>query len=301
MTTFNNIATLAMNSKTAASVAEATSRESILEPKYDGIRLLINITEIGVLTYARSGKSKTGKLPEIEAELFAALPAGTWIDAEAVDFNADGTQNWGGAQSVLGSDVARAKTISGSIRLVVFDILAYGGTDARSLKLRQRRVLLDAIFAEAEFERVVLSPAMPATEESHTANLEAGFEGSMVKHLDAPYMSGKRAACSLKLKATDTVDAVITGYKAAEPGSWIDRLGLIGAIEFVHYENGQAIHGRCSGMDTATRRLITEQRKELHLTVIEVAYMTRMPGTGKLRHPQFKRFRPDKTAEECKS
>ena len=37
-----------------------------------------------------------------------------------------------------------------------------------------------------------------------------------------------------------------------------------------------------------------------HLTgmVIEVSYMTRMPG-GKLRHPQFKRIRTDKTAEEC--
>jgi len=128
-----NPATLAMNSKTAASVAEATIRESALEPKYDGIRLLVHVTETGVKMYARSGNSKTGKLPAIDAELRMNFPAGTWLDAEAVAFNEDGTQDWGGAQSVLGSGTTRAALLSGKIRLVVFDLLAHGGLDARKI------------------------------------------------------------------------------------------------------------------------------------------------------------------------
>jgi ATP-dependent DNA ligase len=291
--------TLAMNSKTATSVAEAASgRESILEAKYDGIRLLIEVTETGVNAFARSGKSKSGKLPAIEAEFYANLPAGTWLDGEAVAFNTDGTQDWGGAQSVLGSGVARAAAGSDKIRFVVFDLLAFGGQDARTVPLRGRRELLASIFDGASFDRVILSPAVEATEEAHQANLEAGYEGSMVKHLDAPYMSGKRSASSLKLKATDTIDCIITGYKAAEAGSWIARDGMIGAIEFKHLaEDGTWIEGRCSGMDTATRRAITDNGAALVGTVIEVSYMTKMPS-GTLRHPQYKRLRSDKTAAE---
>lgn len=311
---FENIAKLAMNSKTAASVEEAVgSREAIIEPKYDGIRLLINITEDGVRAYARSGKSKTGKLPAIEAELAAHLPAGTWLDGEAVAFNEDGTQDWGGAQSVLGSGVAKAAAASDSIRFVVFDLLAHSGNDARKLPLRHRRELLEMIFSQPgdnvdgwerdgkEWERVVLSPQLPATDEAHAANLELGFEGSMVKHLDAPYASGKRSTASLKLKATDTVDCVVTGFSAPKPG-WIAREGMIGAIEFEHYaEDGTPIQGKCSGMTSGERRYITANQAELLGKVIEVSYMTKMPGTGKLRHPQFQRIRTDKTAEECRS
>jgi ATP-dependent DNA ligase len=298
-----DISKLAMNSKTAASVAEACgSRDSVIEPKFDGIRLLINIAENGVYAYSRSGKSKTGKLPAIEAELAANLPAGTWIDGEAVAFNKDGTQDWGGAQSVLGSGVAKAAAASGVIRFVVFDLLAHGGLDARSLPLRQRRLLLEMIFAnEDKFRNIILSPQGEASDEAHEVNLTLGFEGSMVKHLDAPYQSNRRSANSLKLKATDTVDAVITGFLPAEPGSWIAQAGYIGKIEFTHYQDGVAIEGRCSGMTTAERADFTARQAELIGTVIEVSYMTRMPGTGKLRHPQFKRLRNDKTAEECKS
>lgn len=297
---FENPAALAMNSKTADSVEDATRREAIIEPKYDGIRLLIHRDENSVKVYARSGNSKTGKLPAIEAEILAAFPAGTWLDGEAVAFNADGTQDWGGAQSVLGSDATRHMDRS-RIRLVVFDLLAHGGLDARSLPLRNRRELLESIFAVGNFQLAQLSPAQPATPEAHEEHLALGFEGSMVKHLDAPYASGRRSPSSLKLKATDTVDAVITGYKPAEPGSWIARAGWIGAIEFTHYENGLAIEGRCSGMDVPERQMLTERADELIGTVIEVSYMTRMPGTGKLRHPQFKRLRTDKTAEECRA
>lgn len=291
-------ATLAMNSKTAATVEKAVgSHDSILEPKYDGIRLLIHRAEDGVKLYARSGNSKTGKLPAIEAELLS-LPVGTWLDGEAVAFNADGTQDWGGAQSCLGSNDGRG---SDKIRLVLFDLLAHGGLDARSLSLRNRRELLETVIETSGFERVQASTILPATEESHEALLELGFEGSMVKHLDAAYQSGRRSPNSLKLKSTDTVDAVITGFKPGAPDSWIAREGLIGAIEFEHYgEDGTAIAGRCSGMTVAKRREITADKDGLVGTVIEVSYMTRMPS-GTLRHPQYQRLRTDKTAAECRS
>lgn len=296
---FQDPSKLAMNSHTAGSVEEAVGRHpSVLEPKYDGIRLLIHVAESGVYAYARSGKSKTGKLPAVEAELAEILPPGSWVDGEAVAFNPDGTQDWGGAQSVLGSNADRVMDRS-KVRFVIFDILSHGGIDARALPLAKRRELLELIF-EGDHSHVTLSVQMEATDDAHEANLIAGFEGSMVKHLDAPYQSGRRSRNSLKLKAVDTVDAVVTGFKPAQPGSWIDRAGLIGAIEFVHYVDGVAVEGRCSGMTVPERQAITEAGDDMIDAVIEVSYMTRMPS-GSLRHPQFKRVRTDKTKEECRA
>jgi bifunctional non-homologous end joining protein LigD len=303
MNGFESVAKLAMNSKTAGSVKEAVgTRDAILEPKYDGIRLLVNVNADGqVRLYARSGNSKTGKLPAIEAEVAANFPPNTWIDGEAVAFNADGTQDWGGAQSVLGSGEAKAAQRSGGMRLVVFDILAHGGIDARALSFRLRRQLLNEIWEGGNFTLCQLSVQLDATDENHEANLEAGFEGSMVKHLDSSYQSGKRAACSLKLKSVDTVDAVITGFKPGRPDSWIARAGMVGAITFEHYtSDGTAVQGACSGMTVPLRREITDAGDALIGQVMEVSYMTRMPG-GSLRHPQFKRIRTDKTAAECRA
>jgi len=295
---------LAMNSHPAESVEDATrGKDSIIEPKFDGIRLLIRRDENGVQMFARSGKSKTGKLPAIETLLESILPDGTWLDCEAVSFNLDGTQDWGGAQSVLGSNVEKAQLIAGKIKLVVFDVLAYDNMDARSLPFRQRRELLEMIFDwTTNSDPIMLSPTMPATDEAHAANLEFGFEGSMLKHLDAPYQSGRRSKSSCKLKAQDTVDAIIIGSKPGRPDSWIAKSGLVGAITFVHFENGEPIEGACSGMTVSEREMITRQISTLiaEKAVIEVSYMTRMPG-GKLRHPQFKRIRDDKTAAECVS
>jgi len=303
---FEDASKLAMNSKSANTVEEACQgRPAILEPKFDGIRLLANRSENGVRLWTRSGKSATGKLPRIEQLLADHLPVGTWLDCEAVAFNPNGTQDWGGAQSVLGSDASRVMD-RGRIKLVVFDCLAWAGGDIRNQPFSLRRTTIDRVFEgdanQARWEgRIIASPKMDATDEMHQINLDFGFEGSMVKLLDGTYQSGKRSNVSMKLKATDTVDAIITGFSPSEPGSWIDQAGLIGAIEFTHYQDGQPIEGKCSGMTVAERERVTAEAEALIGTVIEVSYMTRMPGSGKLRHPQFKRLRTDKTADEVRN
>lgn len=297
---FEDISKLAMNSQPADSVEEAArGRECVLEPKFDGIRLLVHVTEDGVRMYSRAGNSKTGALPHVDEEL-SALPAGTWLDGEAVSFNPDGTQAWGEASSVVRSAPTKFHPLRGKISFVVFDILAYDGMDARSLPLRQRRELLERhVLPAVTGQKVTLSPWLPVDEGTHDALLERGYEGSMVKLLDAPYESDKRSWNSRKLKAEDTVDAVITGFSPSkDPESWIAKAGLIGTVDFKHFHGGEWVEGRASGMNVPMRREMTARQDDLVGTVVEVGYMTRMPS-GKIRHPQFKRLRDDKTAEEC--
>lgn len=299
----DNLKDLAMNAKEAHSVSDAVSkqRQPILEPKLDGIRLLVGVTEDGVRMHARSGNRKGG-LTKIEAELEQVLPAGTWIDAEAVAFNDDGSQNWGGAQSVLGSGIEKATAGQDPIRLVVFDILAYDGQDARSLPASQRRELLETIFADNEemFSRVQLIAQFEATQEVHDAIVAAGYEGTMIKDGTAPYMSGKRGWAWTKIKLVETVDTVVIGYKEGK-GKFT---GQVGAIVFGQYHNGQLIErGACSGMTDAQRADITRRQDEFLGTVMEISFRTSMTdkktGLPNYRHPQFERFRWDKQPEAC--
>jgi ATP-dependent DNA ligase len=84
------------------------------------------------------------------------------------------------------------------------------------------------------------------------------------------------------------------GYKEGQNGF----TGMVGAIVFGQYDETGALteRGRCSGMDLATRREISENRDGFLGSVIEVAHHGVIKN--KLRHPQFKRFRPDKNAEQ---
>lgn len=57
--------------------------------------------------------------------------------------------------------------------------------------------------------------------------------------------------------------------------------------------------GECSGFDESTRAYITEHKYELIGTTIEVKANELFKDTGKLRHPRFLRFRPDKSPLSC--
>lgn len=268
-----------------------------LEPKYDGWRLLAHVTDAGVHLYTHTGNVQDGKLLEVEAEL-AQLPPGTWIDGEAVALTLEGdtvVHEWNAVQKCLGcSDLVKARARAEAISFVAFDLISHAGIDARSLPFAKRRDLLERIFAAHEWERVMLTPQVAPLEENLAAFVAQGFEGGVLKSLTAPYASGQRGQGQLKLKPQDTEDFVVMGYKEGENGF----AGLVGALVFGSFEDGKLVErGRCSGMDMATRIRISNDRKGHLGKVIEVAHMG-MIGEG-YRHPQFRRWREDKSPAEC--
>lgn len=296
-----NVAKLAWNAGSDCDeVAEAAGGHAcVIEPKYDGIRLLAHVTEDGVEMFARSGNSKAGHLVHVESELAENFPAGTWLDGEAVAFELDDeghiVHKWGGAQSVLGGN-PKPLAQQQSITFVVFDLISHGGIDARALPFRQRRQLLESCFADAAMASCILSVVVPATEQAHEANLAAGFEGSMVKRLDAKYASGKRGYGMEKLKPQSTDEGVVTGFKPGE-GSFA---GLVGAIVCGQYRDGKLVDvTRFSGFDYATRLHMSAYPEQYVGRVVEFKHHGVMKDG--FRHPQFLRFRDDKAPEQCEA
>lgn len=275
------------------------SERFVGEPKLDGWRLLVHISDEGTRLYTRTGKSHTGSLPALEQELAEQLPSGTWLDGEAVALTIeDGkvTHDWGTVQSILGSSTPKAAALSERITFVAFDLIAHAGIDARSLPYDKRRKLLVELFDRTELDRAMLVPQVEPTDESLDALLAQGFEGMMVKDRTASYASGKRGHGWIKVKPQDTLDAVVMGFRPGQNGF----TGMIGAVIFgQHDESGSLVEvGRCSGMTMAVRRQMTDHPDAWVGRVIEVKHLGQMP-TGGYRHPQFYRVRDDKEAPEC--
>lgn len=273
--------------------------EYVMEAKLDGIRILAHVDGEEVRFYTRTATDKTGFLPYIEAALLDTFPSGTWLDGEVVVFNEDGSQNWGGAQSILGSNKARASALSYAASYVIFDTLTYNGLDIRSLSLMERRRVLDEHLSKPWVDqgRTLLVPSEQEqpSQERYEELLKLGYEGAMLKRKDGKYHSGKRGYGWTKIKNTDTQDVIVTGY---EPGKDSFQ-GMIGAIQFGQYKDGKLTYrGKCSGMDMKTRKDITANQDAYLGRVFEVSYMGIMPS-GVLRHPQYKKFRDDKPAEDC--
>ena len=117
-----------------------------------------------------------------------------------------------------------------------------------------------------------------------------GFEGIMVKDLDAPYEC-RRSSFWMKTKPTITVDLKIVGF---EEGTG-RNLGRLGAIVCEGVDNGRNIAVNVgSGLSDADRDEYWLARDQLLGDVVEVeadAVTQNQDGTYSLRFPRFLRFR----------
>ncbi len=123
----------------------------------------------------------------------------------------------------------------------IFDVIRAEDKDLRPLSLRSRLEYLDEFkrFIKSsgqdhfiEFEDLILKDK----EQYFKQIINAGGEGIVLKDLEAPYFPGARSSSWLKLKRSDTVDAIIIGH---DRGKEWDKKGLIGSVELgVFDENG---------------------------------------------------------------
>ncbi len=120
--------------------------------------------------------------------------------------------------------------------------------------------------------------------------VEQGYEGIMIKSLDAPYEC-KRSSFWMKWKPTITVDLNIVGF---EEGTGRNK-GRLGAIICEGVDDGRDIRVNVgSGLSDADRDEYWGSRTDLLGRVVEVqadAVTQNQDGSYSLRFPRFLRFR----------
>jgi ATP-dependent DNA ligase len=292
-----------------------------LEPKLDGFRLITHVRDGHVESWTRSMKPQAGKIPYIDQELLGIFGEGTVLDGEicALQETPDGIINdFEHVQSVMLSKPDRAVQRANEVRPLdyyVFDVMYLAGQDLRDRPFIERRAVLERLLYGQPLQRLTLVPTGLATQMLHDSFCEMGFEGTVAKYHGGMYESGKRSRNQLKLKTQVEVDAVIVDVKPGRPGSDFD--GLVGALIFgqplssmpTHIDssgvelrevNGitYVVRGQCSGVTMTERLRLTKIWKEapdtLWGTMFAFGHMGKYPEGVKFRHPQFKKWRPDK-------
>ena len=120
----------------------------VVEPKFDGYRILARIDAGRVRLFTRNGHDWSDKMKSLGAAVKALGTRRSWLDGEIVVMNDRGLPDFNALQNALDSDRSEA------IVYFVFDAPFLDGKDLRKVPLSSRRALLRRLFDEHAAERV---------------------------------------------------------------------------------------------------------------------------------------------------
>ena len=209
----------------------------VFEPKYDGIRAIVEITpERGRTTvrlWSRLGNEKTTQFPSIATALQKVgelRQRPLVLDGEIVALDKDdrptGFQRLQGRIHVIGEKDVERIDKSQPVAFIAFDILRDGNEDVRGLPLLERRARLEALLANTPSTTIRLSEQAQGDGRALDARAKKeGWEGLIVKEASAPYQSGRRSPTWRKLKIVQQQEFVIGGW--TEPRQTRQHFGAL--------------------------------------------------------------------------
>ncbi len=192
-----------------ASLADAPLNDPqlVYEPKYDGIRAIVEIGPKGrVRLWSRLGNDKTRQFPKIAAALEH------WADARKEPLVLDGEIV---ALDEHGDPAGFQRLQHGTSRtaLIVFDILRDGSTDFMNRPLVERRVALERVFGRTGSPVLRVSDQVTGDGRAlFKEALDRGWEGLIAKRARSLYKPGKRTPDWRKLKIVHEQEFVVGGW-----------------------------------------------------------------------------------------
>jgi DNA ligase-1 len=272
--------------------------KKLLEPKLDGVRVLtvINAENKTVEQYTRNGK-----LLENFSHITKALEDN--ISLFDRSYILDGEMVSSSFQALMKQVHRKSDVQSDDARLMLFDILPLSEFQQGKSVLGQRRRSNMLRSMKAVFDKVGGIDVIPQLEinlEEYVGELQfkqynkdaiaAGFEGIMIKDVDAIYEC-KRSASWLKQKPFIEVSLEVTDV---EEGTG-KNAGRLGALVCSGTDDERDIIVNVgSGFSDADRIEFWDSRDSLPGQVVEVradAVTQNQDGTYSLRFPRFLRFR----------
>lgn len=215
------------------------------EPKYDGMRVLVEASARRVRMVTRNGKEKSAQFPEVVLglrELARRAGRVLLLDGEVVARRRRGGralaasefQQLQGRMHLRDPEAILRLAVEAPVSLVVFDFLRDGRTTLAARPWSDRRARLEALFAEAgDAEDASVRPSetsMRGTTMLAKAR-RAGWEGIIAKRTDSTYQPGARSSNWLKLKLQFRAEFVVGGF--TEPRKTRSYFGalLLGAFD----------------------------------------------------------------------
>ena len=295
----------------------------LIEPKWDGVRVIVTVDGGRVRIASRNGRDVTSHYPELAALGPALAGAGhdAVLDGEVVAFDGAGRPSFQVLQRRMHVRAPTADLMADvPVVAMFFDLLWLDGELLTGLPQRERRRRLEELGPDGPFWHT--TPLMPAAplDELLRACGDIGMEGYVIKRGDAPYSPGRRSSAWVKLKCVNRRELVVGGWIGGQKG----RTGSIGSLAVgihgldratgagtgrLHYV-GQvgsgltedwirqltAVFDRLATDENPFAERLVNVRFVQPVLVAEVAY-NEMTDGGTLRQPSLQGFRTDVAAD----
>jgi DNA ligase-1 len=281
--------------------------KKLLEPKLDGVRVL---TVINAGNKTATMYSRNGKLLENFAHITEAIEAN--IDLFERSVVLDGEMVSSSFQALMKQVHRKSDVQSEDARLMLFDILPLSEFQAGESTMGQRRRTNLLKSMQATFDKIGSIDIIPQQEvdlDTYVGELEfkqynkdaieAGFEGIMIKDVDAKY-ENKRSRSWLKMKPF--IEVSLTAV-AVEEGTG-KNAGRMGAVLFEGTDDGKfitvSVGGGWSDKDRdeiwATKDQVVGQIGEVRADAATLNQDS--TDVYSLRFPRFKTWRGFKVGEK---
>ena len=273
-----------------------------LECKLDGVRVLAVVSGANITLYSRNGK-EFENFPQIADAVEDARKHFQHGRGTGGHYVLDGEIVGESFQQLMRQAHRKSNAETTGMVYHIFDIIPLDAFQEGHCNLQQYKRIEWLEAARAGLEETTCLRIMPGldvdldTAEGHDimqryaeAAVEGGFEGIMIKSLDAPYQC-KRSDSWMKWKPTISVDLNIVGFEEGT-GRNENRLG---AIICEGDDNDRRIRVNVgSGFSDTLRDEYWASRDQLlgHLVEVQADAVTQnQDGTYSLRFPRFLRFR----------
>lgn len=290
----------------------------VYEIKWDGMRVLADVTPEGVRAWSANGRDAGPSFPELEALAGALAPLDALLDGEVVALDDQGRPSFErlqGRMHVSSAAEARRRAADIPVAYVVFDLLRLGGHDLTGRPWHDRRRLLDQLADDlpdgVDVARVYDDgPGLLAVTD------QRGLEGVIAKRTGSIYVPGARTRDWVKVKVRRHDELVVGGWSGGA-GNRDGRLGSLlvgfhrvagdGVLRYAGRVGSGFTSSELDRMGARLAPLAAEacpfvppppplHRRGAHWVrpevAVEIAY-GEWTSEGRLRHPVYMGERPD--------
>ena len=273
-----------------------------LEVKLDGVRVIAVVQGSTCTLYSRNGK-EFENFPQVAEAIEANRKAFQYGRGTGGNFVLDGEIVGESFQALMKQAQRKSNAKTAGMVYHIFDIIPLDALKEGHCNIPQQKRIDWIDSAKAVLDQTDCLRIMPGmnvdldTAEGHDvmqrfaqASVEQGYEGIMIKNLDAPYEC-KRSDFWMKWKPTITVDLTIVGF---EEGTG-RNLGRLGAIIYEGVDNERNIRVNVgTGYSDSDRDEFWALRDRLLGVIGEIqadAVTQNQDGSYSLRFPRHVRFR----------